>query len=407
MAWNDNFAGAVMQTASFVNMFLEAHRERAQVLGGFIGTPANLINGNILQFASLVATLQNLPVATYSQWVDPTTNILSRVPTSVYPFPDDSDAQAIVYQSLGEVFTAAGLNPDHGFERKRPREIENITDVVDTQGNVAAANQLAYLLPERGLYRCALPGDWVRALTPGLRPDLLSNYLDAPNHVVDEVELDEDGNPFTTGVMQVGDYFGSWIWRQLRDVFNQLRWTTTGGLSIIGDNEGHHKEGEGNDVNFATAMAAGQAAYGAHPGGPFTTWPLAYSIASYPSGSYDVFYSRSTGNFDTAYPTPAGLTRQIVFYVAGMNIGNVTNPVYDDNGDGITEGHFGVIDTVTTTDANIRSRLVGNVGLPTPADPAIPPVDEDPLASTSRGWQVMSTLSIARWDVTGGLVYHP
>jgi hypothetical protein len=410
MPWNDaSFLGANFQVASFVNMFIAAHRERSQILGGFIGTPADLTTGSILQSASLVSTLQNLPVNSYYLWVDPSVDIASITPTI-----NGDHSSDIVYPSLAAVFSAAGLNPAHGFERRRPREIEGITDTVDTQGNAAGSGQRAYLtVPPYGLHRCVSAGTWVRDLALAVRPDLLSNYSAAPNHIIDDVQLDEDGNPFTTGVMLPGDYFGTWIWENIRNVYNQLRWTTSGKLSLIGENDGQFHDSvptEGEDHStFAGALAAGHAGYGAVAPFAFTGWPFARAFAAHSSsfggGPWQVGFQRGTGQFDAAY-NDVGLNRQIVFYVAGMDHGDVTEThIYDTNGDtpNVLQGQFTVVDQVTTSAETARSVLMGHLTIPN--DPPSPSTEE--FASTSRGWQVMTTLSVAKWDVVGGLAYRP
>ncbi len=124
--------------------------------------------------------------------------------------------------------TASGIHPQHGWRRKRRREIVTLADAADVWGHQATDGMVARLLgaggghPENAGVPCyayryttsAPAGDpypasypkWVPVAAGSVYPDV----------------LDSDAGDIPGGPQQSGDVLGGWVFAQIRDGLNNL-----------------------------------------------------------------------------------------------------------------------------------------------------------------------------------------
>lgn len=131
------------------------------------------------------------------------------------------------------------------FTRKAPRVVATTTSTSDIYGNAAASGQVA-ILQSTGLTRQYNGSSWIISATT---PDLLSNKSSSPNGI----PTDSDGT------MQAGDYFGPWIWNELRDALNKLT-LTPASTTVISNTGGTGSSGNSNPSPYTSASAAYAAA---------------------------------------------------------------------------------------------------------------------------------------------------
>lgn len=120
---------------------------------------------------------------------------------TVWQWAKDEDEEAWPEPwTWSELAAAAGLN-SAGFTRKYPREIGV---GVAADGDKARAVSTGGGLKAGEVYK-RVAGAWVMVdpAVEDARPDTLTAY----------------------GYIEPGDYIGPWIWNEIRDVYNHLRWT--------------------------------------------------------------------------------------------------------------------------------------------------------------------------------------
>ena len=150
------------------------------------------------------------------------------IPGELYPEAAWTIPKLRTHASLPVTLTRPithGINDNTFWHRKRPREIQTTVDTHDVQGNSAIAGQIAYLIGGGGLgpgniYICIASGNW-QPITMRVPPDILDNTLDYPNTIS---YVDVHGNQNLTGQVLNGDYIGTWIFEEVRQLVNLLRW---------------------------------------------------------------------------------------------------------------------------------------------------------------------------------------
>jgi hypothetical protein len=382
MGWPVSFTDADWAAVSFLNMFVDAATERGNAAGLVGFSPTAVSAGDDVQN---LAFIQRYAVENFTAFADPSVDPAGH---------DPSDGTVYTYQYLADVFSAAGLDPAHGYERRRPREIDSTSATADIQGNAAAALQRAYLtIAPYGLFICVASGNWTRELTQDVGPDVLSNYSAAPDAVADFADtVDVDGNPVVTGMQVSGDYIGPWIFEDVRDVLNVLTWTTV--PVVIGDSEEKEAENFPSDSSFGAATTNAQAAYAAvasvSAGLGFFAEARAFANANSVPGQFIVHFRRNRGKLTTS--GLASGTRTVQFYASAVQI--ATPGVFDANGDGVLENQFTLMDTAAgSLAAEAETGIIGSLTVPaTPADPTGSPSD-----STARGYFLGSLMGLVQW----------
>lgn len=420
--WLDaNFTDEDIQDPAFHNMFVDAYNERAENLGSSVLGGAEYAVTTVVAGDHAQKNLKGLQSFIYfSTWealvhVTAVATITPVAWTGSVGDQSTQDLQQLMFQTLGEFYEAAGLDPDIGLERRRPREITAATDTEDTQGNPAAAGQYAYMIsPDRGTWYCNAPGDWVRLQFPNRPPDELSNYEPPPNNVANILDVyddEEDPEPVRpSGKAEPGDYFGPWLYEDIRDCFRQMRGMGST-LSLLGTPDNRFRgESITASVHFSYASAVAEItgswpyAYGPGTFWPYVRWNSSTSGSGTPT--YGILTDRAMGDVDAAgfRGAPTTVSRSIKFFLlAGKPLPEPS--IFDANGDGLVEGVYTMIDEVTTTtDADVRSAVVGSMALPNDAGAA--PLVTDETTTIERGYQTRGGLAIEDFFVVGGFTYQ-
>ncbi len=152
--------------------------------------------------------------------------------------------------------TASGIHPQHGWRRKRRREIVTLADAADVWGHQATDGMVARLLgaggghPENAGVPCyayryttsAPAGDpypasypkWVPVAAGSVYPDV----------------LDSDAGDIPGGPQQSGDVLGGWVFKQIRDGLNNLVLVTAATASFLTSAQAYTRGSEQNSYDY-------------------------------------------------------------------------------------------------------------------------------------------------------------
>lgn len=201
MAWTDMplTAGDGWSAVAFFNQFFNAVRERVDVAGLAGNYPSanfrvDVASGDDIQDHAIYEEMQDALEAACVRFIRFSTFDISDVdPTvDVYEVSRQADANGWFY-TWANVLVDAGLNAS-GWERRYPREISTLADA-GTNGERARYTVDAQFYDRTG-------GAWVLSADQGTPADVITAY----------------------GQMQEGDYIGPWIFNELQDVCDVLRY---------------------------------------------------------------------------------------------------------------------------------------------------------------------------------------
>lgn len=375
-------------------------------------------------------TSNPLPAVT---WDLPSLRDAAGLPT-LFQLPPANYANGSAYGY--SVPNLATLPANTGWRRKRPRNVDSNTsptyspttgELSDEESNPAVTGQHAYHADGTAqlLWECTdgAAGNWQRAtktrtggtVTPLV--DQLDNSQNAPNCITTD-----NWSAYIAGGTSIhatifatmaaaGDYFGTWLFDEVRAMTNLLRWTQlipTQNLPAVYDATIYNcYEGVGTSTtSYADAQAnlAANWAPAFYGGGP-VTGPYCYASAQYDGTTWTVYGQRSGAVFSySGLPTP--INKKVITYLycqpvqyqpTGWNA-----PIFDAQGSGAVNGAWHAIDSTTTAAATIGPIAFG--GDDTAPPPNFPP-DPASRGNGAIGWQTANRTAVEQFDVPGGFTY--
>jgi hypothetical protein len=339
------------------------------------------------------------------------------LPTAAWTFPNLRAAAGLPTT----IDPSGSLADNNWFRRKRPREITSIADTQDVQGNPATAGQFAYLTGLLGfgfnrLHRCIASGNWV-PVSDG-NPDVLDNTLAYPNGISTAA-----GTSAVPG-HQIGDYIGSWLFEEIRQIVNLLRWRwdapqptflpnpstgfMTNAFEYVNDQTTAF-----STVSYADFLANAAAYFAATPPSTApganvtgTLYPIAYINAS-----YDINWGGLATRQDCTWAVNSlgTLTKDVNWLVfgdasSGTGAGPPAPVTFDAQGDPVLNGcyHIWHVDSGVSA-TSVTSPKFGDA---TVVPPNAPPDPSAPggagAAGESYGYAVTDVVAITKFDVPGG-----
>ena len=199
------------------------------------------------------------------------------------------------------------------------------------------------------------------------------------------------------GQMQAGDIIGPWIFEDLQKILNVLVWTKRD----IGWTEKVWYSSEEFAFSWASAKAAAEAAWSIME---VSVSPAAASRGTYYSASsYGALLSHSEASGQVANVWN-GVTRHADWYIKAEAAGGDS---WDDYGDDVLEGLFSLWsqDEPATDGSTIISGTKLGTASVMPNTPWC--AEPTPAATwTWRGWRILATGVVLRWNVFGGFNYQ-
>lgn len=209
------------------------------------------------------------------------------------------------------------------------------------------------------------------------------------------------------GLMQPGDIMGPWVFQDLQNALNRLKWLW-GEFTWDAQGENNELNGFGDDAgwNWDSAKAAAEAAAGVSNNDMLPNRytrgyeePMSGDLEASITSRYS--YPLLAGG-DYNYPLPCIVECCIV---GGES--ETANPpfVFDDNGDNIYNGFVSIAASVPVaaeTALDVYGDAFGSTDIPNwCADPNGTGTQE-----SSQGWGIVSTTAVARFDVAGGFTFY-
>ncbi len=218
-SWNDPIDETTnIQSAEFLNTILAACHERGIALDV---SPVQV--GDDIQDHTWLRAIQDKFRFQFGLWLPRTT------------IPQDYIDSTVVFWDFAQLREHLGFGTLTSWRRKKPREIMTLSDTFDTNLNPAVDGQKAIRLwsvdgsRPQGVYE-RIDGVW--RLSYG-QPDVLDSDLPVPNHV-------------QPGLHRAGDYIGAFLYREIRDMLNEM---TVKGMTLpvnINHPSSQMKVGEGS-----------------------------------------------------------------------------------------------------------------------------------------------------------------
>ena len=315
----------------------------------------------------------------------------------------------ITYQSEGPSSAPTALASGYGrWRRQAPRQVWKTTSLYDVNGNPAVVGQRAEIPGDALIDVVQTPADsthpffwyrfdgtsWVRDMTAP--PDVLDNTLAPPNNLASQPGI---GWSFVTthglhvggGAVSVGDYISCIQLEELRLVLDQLRWTFTVpvGTGQAGPQSVSHQVN--GYPTAAAAVAAAQADYATRA--PFAGGAaLAYTEVNNSAGadSWTAYYNRGQQTFRSLYPPT--VARNSYWYVSGRP--PEVGAVFDDNGDGIGNNVFALVNTEPANSTAAQTDFT--LGNPEGGCPNF-------LSYAGfKGWDAPVVYVLSKWNVGAG-----
>lgn len=364
-------AGDDWTSAAFLNQFADAINERADACG-------QTSHGAGIATYSPGDEAQAAPRNLWAEVYDLHTKFMDHV---TYADPTGA-APTGLNHDFGSWMSAAGLNSS-GPTRKYPREIDDPSDP-GSAGQVARSRADGMIYEHDG-------STWAVAADQDQQPDTITTH----------------------GLPQTGDYIGPWLFDELKDALNALKWVARRNQrrKATSNKRGDGTLGytSGEDTTWAGAKSAAEADFAA---GVDTSVPIpseAWTESDRGTGgSYRaaIFVTaeqsaelRRTGADDV------GLAAEVVVGVVGYApIFFGYDITFDANGTGLTEGTIAIADTVSV---GASDETVATV--PFGIGSTVPVWCDDPGASSDpkplRGY-VMEEVTIWKYDVANGFEYQ-
>ncbi|MEN6532724.1 MAG: hypothetical protein ABFD89_03625 [Bryobacteraceae bacterium] len=468
--WNDTFSAADDWTAvAFLEMFWNAYIERIKILTAnyrnvepfgpppYFGTDTGYPSLNRAHPTAVAAGDLAATTSYTIAYTDPLTvpssyhftiALLQKMAALQLAFQnpsgdagyvlawakDTSDTDYPALMTWADMVIATGMNSS-GFTRKFPKEFATAGQTEYGMGHDINGDDIAPV--------AVANGDKARCLFDSVAPAFRAGEVYkrvAGEWVIIEPE-DESAEPDTlesNGFILPGDYIGAWIWTEIRDCFNHLRWTTDPGTydeygqlattswtiwkeGALYDGMVSHElqEFSSTPPAYASAQAAvaanwtGTAEGTSDDSNQFGIYAYAYGQRTMASGVEDAAYAqlwRGKSELHTLISTHAPSEVRLFIYTAIQTrspSNDPTNKVYDSFGDAdipVAAGG-GLVDTwnVAATDPEELSRAVGDTDSlctwPTVT------LEEGVWHDGMRGYEVTGVAWLVKWDVIGGLEY--
>lgn len=238
------------------------------------------------------------------------------------------------------------------------------------------------------------------------------------------------------GFLEVGDYIGSWIWNEIRDCLNHLRWTTGWWASGVSEGMQHAQAysqspsvGERYSCDIASANEW-RSTYADAKAEVDAAWPPALNVGwPPPFGTALGFYALGERTVDGDGVEVTGhaqagrqsaVLRTTISTHAPSRVSLFIDVIEPQWGDGAFAGHFhdggdaGIAPLgrhlvqawdVAQGDPEVIEKTLGNTA-GVIVWPVVPlPAAGDPTNSVGLGYELKSYKWLMQWDVTGGLKY--
>lgn len=244
----------------------------------------------------------------------------------------------------------------------------------------------------------------------GLRYWTLAGFRAAAGLHPDGFRRSTDGATFSHGPIQSGDIRGPWIFEDLQAALSALKWTAAemawdSGSILQGIYTlGWYLDGPYWDIVKPAVEAAYDAAVPSEPGNP-----LAYSRllidTNYPFRPWRSQGEMKRGKARPKAVAPSSVTHKYSIYVVGSKIPHPNHPfdesMYDDNGDGISEGISFLSETGDMSETEWVGDEIGGVARPAWCDEPPMPPDWTGYAENIKGYQA-GLLGVLKWAFTLG-----
>lgn len=353
MAWNDVFDQDTDWSAiSFLAMFYEAMDERSQAIGdapGAWGTaPAA---GDDVQYVGVIGTLQGFIESNAGFFLQP------------------GDYEGRTADSLPGISIAP-------FTRKYPREFATLGSTEYTDTTTFVVGHKARCIADAKVYQRIANQSGVESWN-GVA-DLIPDTVTA------------------SGVIQAGDYIGYWLFNEIRDALNLMRWVSRQMVSGLGfsPSTGDTYAGSGTGSSPSNAKADAVANYVLTGSGASGSHAGASSSTGLVGGVYSCQLHRRAyaphlpGNGGGVVPTFAQSACD--FWVWAFQPDPLET--YDDNGDDVLFEQWHLNHTGTPSNTSTRTgTVIGSSAAP---------------AGLNHGYRTVYW-AVIRWDVAGGFQYLP
>jgi hypothetical protein len=315
------------------------------------------------------------------------------------------------------------------WRRKRPREIFFVppaysgfpiyaySEKYDTQSNPCSAGDIGWHIDGAGcaLYVCIDPTipSWQKVTDPTAKPDMLDNSTDSPTTITSDGSVVNGSFPpadnYRNWVNQ-GDYLGSWLFEEARQIANLLRYQQTQPVPTTTIMSADVS----STISYADACSKIAAVWtaGASVSGPSTGYGSGGSVwASFEAegsgGTWFVSAQKWSVTYELggASPLPPWPKQIDIYVMAGPDTDTSYTQYFSTQSDDVLNGFYHKVWTSTTfNDQSITTVKIG--------DETIPPTDYPPDpegAGPGRKGYFIDTSSdvfgVVRFDVPGGLEY--